>query len=246
MTAVSGVFVLWLEAAGLRSDYPSAKQQVPFPEKICVPKRLIPKCINTAKVDMQLWPLASETDGQVDSMGDGMGGFQQFFFKGFAKDNFSEFFIQVAGYMFDEDTPHTPTTGRMGPALNKNTQMLVRYPRSRPWCCFIATAAAYLPGLYLAFVPHPPCDGSRLRLQPDTNPALYSSTSTRPARRIGRSSRKRASTVLDVVVSSALTEEWKSAVLPFAPSEWYRCSSPAESLRRGDWFKLICGASFEV
>eukprot|EP00904_Undaria_pinnatifida_P009468 jgi/Undpi1/5651/HiC_scaffold_2.g00925.m1 len=194
---------------------------------------------------MQLWPLASETDGQVDSMGDGMGGFQQFFFKGFAKDNFSEFFIQVAGYMFDEDTPHTPTTGRMGPALNKNTQMLVRYPRSRPWCCFIATAAAYLPGLYLAFVPHPPCDGSRLRLQPDTNPALYSSTSTRPARRIGRSSRKRASTVLDVVVSSALTEEWKSAVLPFAPSEWYRCSSPAESLRRGDWFKLICGASFE-
>lgn len=121
--------------------------------------------------------------------------------------------------------------------------MLLRYPRSRLWCCIIAAGAACFPGCLFAFVPQPRCDGSRLRPQPipdQTKPTLISSTHPAHTRR------KRGSNVLGVSVSSALTEEWKSAVLPFAPPERYRFASPAESLERGDWFKLICGASFEV
>lgn len=119
--------------------------------------------------------------------------------------------------------------------------MLLRYPRSRSWCCIIAAAAAFFPGCLFAFIPQ--CDGPRLKPQPVpdlTKPAIFSSVHAAHTRR------KRRSNVLGVSVSSALTEEWKSAVLPFASPEIYRCSSPAESLERGDWFKLICGASFEV
>lgn len=36
------------------------------------------------------------------------------------------------------------------------------------------------------------------------------------------------------------------AILPFLLPEYCRQNTPAESLRRGEWFKLICGASFEV
>ena len=127
--------------------------------------------------------------------------------------------------------------------LKKRQQMLLRYPRSRLWHFVIATAAACFPRCYFAFIPHPPCDGPRLRWQPIpdlTKPTLFSSTHPAHTRR------KRGSNVLGVSVSSALTEEWKIAVLPFAPPERYRVASPAESLKRGDWFKLICGASFEV
>lgn len=35
-------------------------------------------------------------------------------------------------------------------------------------------------------------------------------------------------------------------VLPFLAPERFRLESPAEALRKGVWFKLICGASFEV
>ncbi|CAN0117539.1 unnamed protein product, partial [Scytosiphon promiscuus] len=45
--------------------------------------------------------------------------------------------------------------------------------------------------------------------------------------------------------TAARTEQWKKAVLPFLPPERCRSSSPADSLRSGEWFKLICGASFE-
>ncbi|CAN0389697.1 unnamed protein product [Pylaiella littoralis] len=48
-----------------------------------------------------------------------------------------------------------------------------------------------------------------------------------------------------VSVSTARAEGWRKAVLPFLPPERCRSASPAESLRRGEWFKLICGASFE-
>ena len=46
--------------------------------------------------------------------------------------------------------------------------------------------------------------------------------------------------------TGARREQWREAVLPFLPPERFRTVSPADSLGRGEWFKLICGASFEV
>ena len=47
----------------------------------------------------------------------------------------------------------------------------------------------------------------------------------------------------DSVVTSAC--DWTD-VRPFVPPQRYRSTSPADSLKKGEWFKLICGASFEV
>ncbi|CAN0086901.1 unnamed protein product, partial [Ascophyllum nodosum] len=46
----------------------------------------------------------------------------------------------------------------------------------------------------------------------------------------------------DSVVTSAC--DWTD-VRPFVPPQRYRSTSPADSLKKGEWFKLICGASFE-
>lgn len=69
----------------------------------------------------------------------------------------------------------------------------------------------------------------------------------------GRTSRFRALTGLSMtttgtehVVGESTAQGWKDAVLPFLPPERCRTSSPAQALERGEWFKLICGASFEV
>lgn len=58
-----------------------------------------------------------------------------------------------------------------------------------------------------------------------------------------RSSRENRNSIM---AGTANIGELSKAVLPFLPPESCRSDSPAESLRKGVWFKLICGASFEV
>lgn len=79
-----------------------------------------------------------------------------------------------------------------------------------------------------AFVPHP----SRQPL-PRGKRCQFSSSTPRPLR-------------CGTFTASARAEEWREAVLPFLPPDHCRTASPAESLGRGEWFKLICGASFEA
>ncbi|CAN0400306.1 unnamed protein product, partial [Ectocarpus sp. 12 AP-2014] len=113
--------------------------------------------------------------------------------------------------------------------------MLLRYLSVGTCSLASATAAATtaIIGLTahqgLAFVPHPP----RQPLLPQGKRYQFPSSTRRPLR-CGTST------------PSARAEEWREAVLPFLPPDHCRTASPAESLGRGEWFKLICGASFEA
>ncbi|CAM9931847.1 unnamed protein product, partial [Ectocarpus fasciculatus] len=107
----------------------------------------------------------------------------------------------------------------------------------RAGTCFLAAAAAAAAaaatiGLTaqqgLAFAPHPSQQPS-----PRGKRCQFSSSTPRTLR-CGTSA------------PSARAEEWREAVLPFLPPDHCRTTSPAESLGRGEWFKLICGASFEA
>ncbi|CAM9891054.1 unnamed protein product, partial [Choristocarpus tenellus] len=48
-----------------------------------------------------------------------------------------------------------------------------------------------------------------------------------------------------LISSSASDIDLKREIEPFLPPERRRLSFPGDSLSRGEWFKLICGASFE-
>lgn len=119
--------------------------------------------------------------------------------------------------------------------------MLVRYPR--PWLGVLTAAvvatATRIPSQQ-GFVSAPcraqaPCE--RQPLPRDHRHVMM------PLSCVSPSSSSSSSVVS---MSTARAEGWRKAVLPFLPPERCRSASPAESLRRGEWFKLICGASFEV
>lgn len=88
----------------------------------------------------------------------------------------------------------------------------------------------------------------------DLCPALRSSAFAPPQvwggtpteKTIAGLSRTRKFACSTTMVSSSAVDDLKAAVLPFLPPERCRLTSPADSLRKGEWFKLICGASFEV
>lgn len=98
----------------------------------------------------------------------------------------------------------------------------VRMP-SCSWRRVLAFVAVYFPVWAFAFAPRPPCDAFRLR----GRRAALSCCSTKGG------------------ATTAAAQDW-TGVLPFLPPERFRSASPAESLSEGEWFKLICGASFEV
>lgn len=108
---------------------------------------------------------------------------------------------------------------------------------------FILMILVGCPGRTTAFSSLPPCHGRRWML--DHAPATASATTTCMFKN-GRVL-PRMMTCTDPDGPGLLeVEDLSRAVIPFLPPERCRLSSPAESLRRGEWFKLICGASFEV
>lgn len=132
---------------------------------------------------------------------------------------------------------HLP--GCLSTFLGSRCTNMLRYPCS--WlggvAAAVAAAATCFPAQQgYAFKPCPvPCD--RQPLPGDRRHVMMPQSCASPSS--GSSSSV-------VSVSTTRAEGWKKAVLPFLPPDRCRSSSPAESLRRGEWFKLICGASFEV